>query len=128
MSFHESNLVIKLSINSKEDGGVLLHKDIDSEQIGIWSQIWTGDKTDAVFNKKTLNVPLVHSIFIEFPDNEKLEPGKTYDKINAYIRSYEPINKNFNLNKKFNLLAGLKPWATGEVLEILNDKEIKDKK
>lgn len=123
MSYTSGYFKIKLKINPLGFGG---HKFYTKEENinSIWGQIWTGDYSNEKnpFGKNKL--PVVHSILLNYPKNNIFEPENTYIT-NTFIRSYENLDKNFNIGSKFEIIIGKKyndkNWATGEILEILDE-------
>ncbi|MBN1281839.1 MAG: hypothetical protein JW985_02615 [Alphaproteobacteria bacterium] len=116
---------IKLSVNSLGKGGHLFFSNQSSPRNCIWGQIWTGNYSKKRFFFRTERLPIIHSILLWYTNINKFEPGKSY-VIKVFIRSYENIEKNFYPGAKFEIRIGQlydnKYWATGEILEVLEEE------
>jgi hypothetical protein len=121
---------IKINVNPLGLGGHEFYTIQPAPKNCIWGQIWTGDYCDIQNQLGYKNLPMVHSILLWYPENNKFEPGKTY-VVNAFIRSYEDLNNNFSIGNKFNITIGThydgNNWATAEILEILNGEQNNEK-
>ena len=109
---------VNIYINKVNDGGHLFYT--SNKEKYPWLGVW-------MFKHEGGRELLSDSVFLYYPESSKFEPGNLYTtNITLFVTD---INLGyFKSGNKFKIQAGQlydnQYWATGEILEVLDENEI----